>query len=145
VDWVVLVTIAASLALGRALEVSGAAQSIADGVIGLAGTNPWLILAAVYFMTMMLTEMITNNAAAVLMFFVAEAAAQNLGVDFKPFAITIMMAASASFSTPLGYQTNLMVLGPGGYKFMDYIRVGVPLNALGMIVTVALTPIFFGF
>ena len=145
VDWVVLVTIAASLALGRALEVSGAAQSIADGVIGLAGTNPWLILAAVYFMTMILTELITNNAAAVLMFFVAEAAAQNLGVDFKPFAITIMMAASASFSTPLGYQTNLMVLGPGGYKFMDYIRVGVPLNVLGMIVTVALTPLFFGF
>ncbi len=145
VDWVVLVTIAASLALGRALEVSGAAQSIADSVIGLAGTNPWLILAMVYFMTMMLTEMITNNAAAVLMFFVAEAAAESLGVEFKPFAITIMMAASASFSTPLGYQTNLMVLGPGGYKFMDYIRVGVPLNALGMIVTVALTPLFFEF
>lgn len=145
VDWVVLVTIAGSLALGKALESSGAAEQIADVVVGFAGTNPWLILTAVYLMTMLLTEMITNNAAAVLMFFVAESAAQKLGVDFQPFVISIMMAASASFSTPLGYQTNLMVMAPGGYRFADYLRVGVPLNVLGMIVTVGLTPLLFEF
>ncbi|MCA9272169.1 MAG: anion permease [Phycisphaerales bacterium] len=145
VDWAVLVTIAGSLALGKALEASGAAERIADTVVGFAGTNPWLILGAVYLMTMLLTEMITNNAAAILMFFIAESAAEKLGVDFQPFAIAIMMAASASFSTPLGYQTNLMVLAPGGYKFGDYLRVGVPLNILGMIVTVGLTPLFFEF
>ncbi len=145
VDWTVLVTIAGSLALGKALEASGAAESIADTVVGLAGTNPWLILGTVYLMTMLLTEMITNNAAAVLMFFIAESASQKLGVEFQPFVITIMMAASASFSTPLGYQTNLMVLAPGGYKFGDYLRVGVPLNILGMVMTVGLTPLFFEF
>lgn len=145
VDWVVLVTIAGSLGLGKAMEVSGAAGQIAQGITGFAGSSPWLTLAAVYLMTMILTELVTNNAAAVLMFFVAESAATKLGVDFKPFAITVMMAASASFSTPLGYQTNLMVLSPGGYKYTDYLRVGLPLNVLAMLITVGLAPYFFEF
>ena len=145
VDWVVLVTIAASLALGRALDKSGAADAIASGVIGAAGTNPWIILAMVYLLTTLLTEIITNNAAAVLMFYVSLSASDTLGVDFKPFAITIMMAASASFATPIGYQTNLMVYSPGGYRFLDYFRIGTLLNILGMIVTVALAPVFFPF
>ena len=141
----VLVTIAGSLGLGHALAVSGAAQQIADGMTSLAGSSPWMTLVLVYLMTMVLTELVTNNAAAVLMFFVAESASAKLGVDFKPFAITIMMAASASFSTPLGYQTNLMVMAPGGYKFMDYTRVGAPLNLLSMAITVGVTPLVFGF
>jgi len=145
VDWVVLVTIAGSLGLGKALAVSGASDEIANLVMDVAGSNPWLTLAAVYLMTMILTELVTNSAAAVLMFFVAESAAAKLGVDFKPFAITVMMAASASFSTPLGYQTNLMVLSPGGYKYTDYLRVGLPLNAIAMAITVGLAPVFFKF
>lgn len=145
VDWVVLVTIAGSLAIGRAMETSGAAAAIADTFITLVGQRPWLILAAIYLMTMLLTELISNNAAAVLMFFIAQSAAETLGVDFKPYAIAIMMAASAGFATPIGYQTNLMVYAPGGYKFLDYTRVGAPLNILGMIVTVALAPLFFPF
>lgn len=145
VDWTVLVTIAGSLGLGQALAVSGAAQQIADGMTSLAGSSPWMTLVLVYLMTMVLTELVTNNAAAVLMFFVAESASAKLGVDFKPFAITIMMAASASFSTPLGYQTNLMVMAPGGYRFMDYTRVGAPLNLLSMAITVVVTPLVFGF
>ncbi|HED53847.1 MAG TPA: SLC13 family permease [Phycisphaerales bacterium] len=145
VDWIVLVTIAGSLGLGRALQVSGAADGIASLITTVAGSSPWLTLVGIYLMTMILTEMVTNTAAAVLMFFVAEAAAEGIGVDLKPFALTVMMAASASFSTPLGYQTNLMVLGPGGYKYSDYLRVGLPLNAIAMAITVVLAPLVFGF
>lgn len=143
VDWQLLVVIAASLALGKALENTGAARAIADGVVSLAGSNPHIVLALVYLVTMLLTETVTNNAAAVIMFPISLAASQSVGADFLPFAFTIMMAASASFSTPLGYQTNLMVMTPGGYRFGDYLRVGVPLNALMMAVTVALVPMIW--
>lgn len=132
----VLVVIAASLALGISLENTGAAEFVAHQLIALAGGNPFLTLAMVYLVTMLLTEMITNNAAAVLVFSVAMSAAEQLGVDFKPFAMCIMMAASACFSTPIGYQTNLMVMAPGGYRFSDYPRVGIPLNLLMWCVTV---------
>ena len=84
--------------------------------------------------------MITNNAAAVLMFFIAKSAAAGLGVSFAPFIFAIMMAASASFATPIGYQTNLMVYGPGGYRFSDYLLIGVPLNLLFAVVTLLIVP-----
>ena len=140
VDWQVLLVIAASFALGTALETTGAAKSIAEGLIGLAGGHPWVTLAAVYGITMIFTELITNNAAAVLVFPIAIDTAHQLGVDVMPFAIAIMMAASASFSTPIGYQTNLMVYGPGGYRFTDYFRVGIPLNLIMWALTVAIVP-----
>ena len=89
---------------------------------------------------MLFTETITNNAAAVLVFPIAVATAEKLGVHAMPFIITVMMAASASFSTPIGYQTNLMVYGPGGYRFTDYLRIGLPLNGLMWITTVTLVP-----
>lgn len=145
VDWQLLVVIAASFALGRALEVTGAADTIAISLIGLAGGNPWLSLAVVYAVTTVFTEMITNNGAAVLIFPIALATANSLGVSFMPFAIVIMMAASASFATPIGYQTNLMVYGPGGYHFSDYLRIGIPLNLLAGIVTLAITPLIWAF
>ncbi len=143
VDWQLLIVIAASLALGRAMAQTGAAEAIAQGVVGLAQGRPWLVLALVYLVTMLLTESVTNNAAAVIMFPIAMAASDAVGASFLPFAITIMMAASASFSTPLGYQTNLMVMTPGGYRFSDYLRVGLPMNALMMIVTVLLVPMIW--
>jgi len=130
VDWSVLVVIAAALALGTALEVSGAAQTIADRIIGLAADDPWWTLVAVYGITMLTTEIITNNGAVALTFPIAYAASQQLGVNFQPFIFAIMMAGSASFSTPIGYQTNLMVYGPGGYRFGDYFKVGIPLNLM---------------
>ncbi|MEZ4632082.1 MAG: SLC13 family permease [Deinococcales bacterium] len=144
-DWSVLIVIAASFALGRGLEQSGAAQLIASNLTQLAQGHPWLSLAVIYGVTMLFTELITNNAAAVLIFPIAQATAQNLGVDFMPFAIVIMMAASASFATPIGYQTNLMVMGPGGYRFSDYFRIGIPLNLLMWLVTVLLVPLFWPF
>jgi di/tricarboxylate transporter len=145
VDWSLLVVIAAALGVGRAIDASGLAQFVADELIGLAGGNPWLVLAAVYFVTMVFTELVTNNAAAVLVFPIAVASAKSLGVDMMPYMISIAIAASAGFATPFGYQTNLMVYGPGGYRFTDYLRLGVPLDFVFMIVTVALAPIVWPF
>ena len=142
-DWQVLITIAAALALGKALDNTGAARTIADSLVSLASGNPLLTLAMVYFVTTVFTEVITNNAAAALMFPIADAIAERLGVDLKPFALAIMMAASASFCTPIGYQTNLMVMGPGGYRFADYLRIGLPLNIIGLVVTVSCARLFF--
>jgi len=140
VDWSVLIVIAASIALGQALEATGAAASIAGALISAASGHPWVTLAVIYGVTMLFTELITNNAAAVLVFPIAVATSHKLGVDVMPFAIAIMMAASASFSTPIGYQTNLMVYGPGGYRFGDYFRVGIPLNLLMWLITVSIIP-----
>jgi di/tricarboxylate transporter len=145
VDWVVLVTIAGSLAMGRALEQSGAAGELGRATTNLAGANPWVTLVLVYLGTMILTELITNNAAALLMFFVAKSAAADLGVDFTPFVYAIMVAASAAFTSPLGYQTHLMVMGPGGYRFTDFFRVGIPLNLIAMAVTCLVAPLAYGF
>lgn len=143
VDWSLLVTIAASLGLGKALETTGAAAFIASNLISLAGGSPILTLALVYFTAALFTELITNNAAAALVFPIALAASDKLGIDFKPFALCVMMAASACFSTPIGYQTNLMVMAPGGYKFVDYFRAGIPLNLLMWATAVAASLFWF--
>lgn len=146
-NWQTLLSIAAAFGLGKALQNSGAAREIAELVVhSTAGWGgPLAVLAAVYLVTMVLTELLSNAAAAALMFpFALEIAAQ-LGVDPRPFAISIMFAASLAFATPVGYQTNLMVYGPGGYKFTDFTRVGLPLNVLVWIVATALIPIFWPF
>ncbi|MGC1308511.1 MAG: SLC13 family permease [Phormidesmis sp.] len=145
IDWSVLLVIAAALALGEALGSTGAAEAIATRFIGLAGNNPWLVLAAIYAVTTVLTEVITNNAAAALVFPIALSLSKQLEASYLPFVIVIMIAASASFATPIGYQTNLMVCGPGGYKFSDFMRVGIPLNLLYGIVAVGLTPFIYPF
>jgi di/tricarboxylate transporter len=144
-DWETLLAIAASFAMGKALEVTGAAEAIGQSVMNLAGENPWIALAVLYAITLIVTELITNNAAAALMFPLAISTADTVGSSYYPFIIAVMMAASAGFATPIGYQTNLMVYGPGGYRFSDYLRIGVPLDILIGIITVALAPIFFPF
>lgn len=140
VDWQVLVVIGASIGLGRALEQTGAASAIAHSWIGIAGQNHWLALLVIYLITSLFTAVVTNNAAAVLMFPIAKATAVGMGVSFSPFVFAIMMAASASFATPISYQTNLMVYGPGGYRFSDYLRIGIPLNLLMAGVTLTIAP-----
>lgn len=139
-DLRVLLIIGATLAIGTALETSGGAQTIAGGLIRLGGNDPWLLLVVVYGVTMLFTELITNNAAAALVFPIAMATAEGIGVNPRPFAIAIAMAASASFSTPIGYQTNLMVLGPGGYRFTDFFRIGIPLNLLMWLLSSLIIP-----
>ena len=145
VDWSLLVVIAAALGLGRAIDSTGLDDHVAQTIIGLAGGHPWRVLIAVYFVTMVFTELITNNAAAVLVFPIAVSAAGSLHASPMPFVIAVAIAASAGFATPFGYQTNLMVYGPGGYRFTDYLRAGIPLDLLFLVITCALTPLAFPF
>jgi di/tricarboxylate transporter len=145
IDWPLLVTIAAALGIGEAISSSGLAQTMADYCIQLVGGDPWLVLVMVYLLTMLFTELITNNAAAILVFPIAWQAAIDLQVSPLPFVVAVCVAASAGFATPFGYQTNLMVYGPGGYKFSDYLRLGIPLDLLFFIVTVLLAPLVFPF
>jgi di/tricarboxylate transporter len=145
INWSVLTVIGASLGIGEAMQSSGAASAIASAWLGAAGADPWLTLVAVYVLTSAFTEIITNNAAAAMVFPLATAAAESLGVSLWPFVAVIMMAASASFATPIGYQTNLMVYGPGGYRFADYLRIGLPLNVLMGAVTLVLVPLIWPF
>ncbi len=129
-DTQVLLTIAAAFGLGAALESSGAAAALAGQALAWSGGEPYLLLIGCYVLVALLTEVVTNNAAAVIAFPVVTTAAESLGVSVMPFAIAVMFAASASFLTPIGYQTNLMVYGPGGYRFGDFLRVGGLLNLL---------------
>jgi len=146
VDLPVLVAIVAALVIGRSVETTGLAAAWANGIIGASRAfGPWAVLAAVYGLTVIMTELVTNNAAAALAFPIAHAAAQGLGVNFMPFAVAVAIAASAGFATPLGYQTHMMVLGPGGYRFADFTRMGIPLDILCGVVTVTLAPIVYPF
>ncbi|WP_251929658.1 SLC13 family permease [Salinibacter ruber] len=129
----VLVVIAAALGIGKAIETTGLATAAAQGVLSVAEPfGPVTVLVALYLLTNLLTEIITNNAAAVLMLPVAMAAASSLGAPPVAFGVLVAVAASASFLTPIGYQTNLMVMAPGGYRFSDYARVGWPVTLLVM-------------
>jgi len=142
IQWNVLVIIASAFGISRALDNSGVAQFLAERLILVVGTFGILgLLTGVYFMTSFYTEIITNNAAAALVFPIAIAMANQAGLDPRPFAITVAIGASASFATPLGYQTNLMVYGPGGYKFSDFLKIGLPMNIL--IGIMAITIIYF--
>lgn len=145
IDFEVLLIIAASFALGVALDKTGAARMIADLFMALAGRDPLLTLAVIYLTTLVFTELISNNAAAALMFPIAVASAASLGVSVLPFVVGVMFAASLSFVTPIGYQTNLMVYGPGGYRFMDYVRFGSPLTAITSGVALVAIPLVFPF
>ncbi len=135
-DPMVLLTIGASFALGAALYKTGVAQWLAESVVEFSDGRPWLILLLTYLVVSLLTEVITNNAAAILMLPIVLEMTEKANLNPEPFVLAIMMAASASFATPLGYQTNLMVYGPGGYRFSDFLRVGVPMNILIGVTTV---------
>lgn len=145
IDWSVLLTIVAAFGMGTAMVTTGVAALTAHAVIGFVGDNPWANLAAIYVVTTLFSAVITNNAAAVLMFPFALAVANDLDVSLIPYVIAVMMAASASFATPISYQTNLMVMGPGGYHFNDFLRVGLPLNVLTAVVAIGLIPLVWRF
>ena len=145
IEWNVLLVIAAALGLGEALDKSGAAEQFAVVLLSVVREHPWAALAIVYLLTTFFTEIITNNGAAALVFPIAMNTAERLQVSPLPFVACIMIAASASFATPIGYQTNLMVYGPGGYRFSDYLRIGIPLNLLMAVVAISLAPWIWGF
>jgi di/tricarboxylate transporter len=146
VDWMVLVLLGSLLPLGTAMRNTGTAELIATGVLrvteplGALGT-----LGALFLLTSVLTEVISNNAAAVVLTPIAIATATGLGVSPMPFVIAVMFAASNSFMTPIGYQTNTFIFGPGGYRFTDFLRVGGPLNVLMLLAALIAIPWFFPF
>ena len=117
------------LVVGEALERSGAAQMVVDAISPTLTTmSPLGVLFVLYFMTQILTELLSNNAVAVIVTPIAIALGHSLGLDPRPLVVAVMFAATLAFATPIGYQTNTMVYGPGGYKFYDFTRIGLPLN-----------------
>ena len=134
ISWDVLITIAC-------MVNSGVSDLIASHIISLSHSyGPYVLLAAMFIITNIFTELITNNAAAALSFPLALSLSQQLGVSPMPFFVIVCVAASASFSTPIGYQTNLIVQGIGNYKFTDFVRIGLPLNIITFIISVLLIP-----
>lgn len=142
IDTQVIIVIAASFSLGVAMTKTGAASWLAGSLLSVGGGS-WMALAAVFFLTVVCTEMLTNNAAAVLVFPIAMEVADQIGANFMPFAVAVMIAASASFIIPIGYQTNLMVMGPGGYRLQDFVRIGLPMTLLTATVALSLIPLIW--
>jgi di/tricarboxylate transporter len=146
VDWMVIVLLGSILPLGIAMQRTGAAELLAAGLLQVASPlGLYGVLATVYLLTSVMTEVITNNAAAVVITPLAVAIAAGLGVSPLPFVVAVMFAASNSFVTPIGYQTNTFIFGPGGYRFSDFVRVGGPLNLIMVVAATFVIPFFFPF
>ena len=144
IDGRLLAMIFAMLAVGAGLEHSGAVNLIVDVVAPyMAGMSPFFLILSVYLLGLILTEFLSNNAVAVVYTPIAIELAQTLGLDPRPFVVAVMFSATLAFATPVGYQTNMMVYGPGGYRFSDYLRVGLPLNILIWLTCSALIPIIW--
>ncbi len=144
VDGRLLALIFSMLAIGAALEASGAVALIVNAIApALGNLPPFLIIWAIYLLTSVLTELVSNNAVAVVVTPIAIGFATALGIDPRPLVVAVMVAASASFATPIGYQTNMLVYGPGGYKFTDFMRVGIPLNLSIGVLASAVIPILW--
>jgi di/tricarboxylate transporter len=144
IDGRLLLLIVSMLVLGTALEKTGAMQMVVSGLAApLTVMSPLLALAIIYAITSILTEVVTNNAVAVIMTPIAAGIAAQLGLDPRAFVVAVMFGASASFATPIGYQTNTMVFSAGGYRFADFLRIGLPMNVLAGLVTVLLAPLIW--
>ena len=137
IDWGLLLLVAGAFSIGTALIKTGVAQLFAQGVLAVVGTEPHLLIGGIFLITMLTTEVITNAAAALMLFPFALQTATLAGytslIAIKAVGITVAIAASSSFLTPIGYQTNTIVYGPGGYRFSDYLRVGAPLTVIQLL------------
>jgi di/tricarboxylate transporter len=143
VEWKIILTVAAAFALGTAVEKSGLARVIALQITSAAAGDPLLSLAAIYGGTLLLTELISHSAAVSLLFPIALGTAQSLGIDYMPFVAAVTVAGSLGFATPLGYQTHMMVYGPGGYRLADFMRIGIPMDILCWILAMLTIPQVF--
>ena len=145
IDWEVLLVIAGALALGKAMQTSGLATLLGAWLLGTFGDSPTTVLGAIFVLASLLAGLVTAKAGAVLMLPIALAASRQLGIDVMPLAVAVMLASSMSVATPIGYPTNLMIYGPGGYRFGDYLRLGGPLTVLIGVLGVVLIPLFWPF
>lgn len=143
IDFKVLALIVFAFGFGEAIEFSGLAENFSQSFFKLQGYGPFAILVGVYLLTLVLTELVTNNAAAVIVFALVSGIVVSMELNIIPYAIAIMIAASASFITPLGYQTNLLVYSAGNYRFSDYFKLGLPLSIMVAAVTLYLIPLFW--
>ena len=142
----ILLLIAGMVVIGTAIEVTGLASAGADRLIHvIRPLGPLAALIVLYGVTLFATELLSNATVAVLITPIAVALAESLGVDPRPFLVAVMMAASAAFATPFGYQTNVLVFNMGGYSYMDFVRVGLPLNLITWVAAMIAIPIFFPF
>ena len=146
IDWRIIILMAGLLPLGMAMSETGAAQFLVENTVGLVKSyGPLTVLAVVYLMALLLTEFMSNAAAAVLLTPIGMSTAKMMDVDATPFLIAVTFAASTSFATPVGYQTNTMVYGAGGYRFTDFLKVGLPLNLIFWVLGVIFIPVFWPF
>lgn len=146
IEWRILMLIFGMLGIGAAMQNTGAMELLVKSTVGLTqNLEPVYILAVIYLLTSAMTETVTNNAVAIVMTPIAIGVATSLGLEPRPFIVAVMFAASASFSTPIGYQTNTFVYSAGGYKFIDFIKVGIPMNLITMLVAVTVIPRFWPF
>jgi len=146
IDWKVIFLLGGIIPLGLALEQTGTAEWLAAITMKrIIEMGPLAVLSGLYFVTAVLTAIMSNNASAILLVPIAFSAAELMGVSVRPFLMAITFAASTSFATPIGYQTNTMIYAPGGYRFFDYARIGVPLNIIFWMVSVLIIPLLWPF
>jgi di/tricarboxylate transporter len=151
IDWQVLLMLYGLLGLGMAMQSTGTAEWLGKGLVDITSgfvspeLLPYVMLWLVFLFTSMLTEILSNNATAVMLVPIVVKLADQIGVDSRPFIITITIAASCAFTLPMGYQTHMMVYGPGGYRFSDYVKVGIPLNLMAWVITCSMVPVIWAF
>lgn len=145
IDLETLLVIVAALGLGKAMEASGLAASLGTGLLSVFGDDPHIMLAAIFAVTMLLGNLITAKAGAVLMLPIVLAVSESAGVSITPFIMAVMLASATALATPIGYPTNLMIFGVGGYRFSDYLRIGIPMSVGIWIIASLLIPVFWSF
>ena len=145
INWEIIIVFAGSICLGTALEITGVASKIANSILSVSGSNPYITLAIMCVVATFITEFISNTAAAALFCPIALSAASALGVNQLTFCIALMIAASSSFATPIGSPTHMLVYGPGGYHFTDFVKIGIPMNFIILAANIFITTLIFPF